>query len=108
MKLYYIPLFFTKFSQSLYKAFSSYNCLKTHITFQPTLALTRVPTHPPSSSEGLFKKIKEEMTEKLYLDEGIIPEEVRTEISFLHSIGVEIEELEHLIRIKLSQNFEAS
>ena len=45
--------------------------------------------------------VKGEMKEKLYLDE--IPEDAKEEISFLYSLGVEIEELEWLIKVKFRE-----
>jgi len=42
------------------------------------------------------------MKEKLYLDE--IPENAKEEISLLYKLGVEIEELEYLIRVKFRES----
>lgn len=38
---------------------------------------------------------------KLYLEE--IPEDAKEEILFLYHLGIEIEELEYLIRVKLRE-----
>lgn len=42
------------------------------------------------------------MKEKIYL--GGISESAKEEISFLYSLGVEIEELEFMIKVKLKEN----
>lgn len=42
------------------------------------------------------------MKEKLYLDG--VPEDTKEEISLLYKIGVEIEELEYLIRVKFRES----
>ena len=43
------------------------------------------------------------MSEKLFLEKEI-PSDAKEEISFLYSLGVEIEELEYLIRVKFREN----
>lgn len=42
------------------------------------------------------------MSEKLFLED--VPSDTKEEISFLYSLGVEIEELEFLIRVKFRES----
>ncbi len=43
------------------------------------------------------------MSKNLFLEENL-PSDAREEISFLYSLGVEIEELEFLIRVKFKES----
>lgn len=45
------------------------------------------------------------MSKDIFLEENL-PSNAREEISFLYSIGVEIEELEFLIKVKFKESFD--
>ena len=47
------------------------------------------------------------MPKKLYLDKEI-PESAQDEITFLYSLGIEIEELEYLIQVKFRESLKSS
>lgn len=60
-----------------------------------------IHAHPPPYGGQKFKERCE--MENLFL-EGI-PQEAKDEISLLYNLGIEIEELEYLIRIKFKESF---
>ena len=61
-----------------------------------------VPFHRELIINTPLKGNKKRMKEKLYLDG--VPEDTKEEISFLYELGVEIEELEYLIRVKFRES----